>query len=57
MVKAVSYGSNRGHQYGDKSWGFISLKEAAALGLHSGAMAEHGGSPEWGLACAMVCGF
>jgi hypothetical protein len=27
------------------------------LGLHGSAMAERGGSPEWGLACAMVCDF
>jgi hypothetical protein len=27
-----------------------------ALGLHGGAMAERGGSPEWGLECAMAYG-
>jgi hypothetical protein len=29
----------------------------AVLGLHDGAMVEHGGSPEWGLVCAMAYGF
>jgi hypothetical protein len=27
------------------------------LGLHSGALVERGGSPEWGLACATAYGF
>jgi hypothetical protein len=48
---------NLSRQYGDERWGFILLKEVAALGLHGGAMAERDGSPEWGLASATVYGF
>jgi hypothetical protein len=36
--------------------GFIPLKKKAVLGLYGGAMAEHDGSPEWGLSCATVYG-
>jgi hypothetical protein len=48
---------NLSRQYEDEQWGFILPKEAVAPGLHGGAMAERGGSPEWGLVCAMVYGF
>jgi hypothetical protein len=50
--EGVSAGSNCGHQHEDELCGFISAKEAVALGLHGGTMAEHSGSLEWGLACA-----
>jgi hypothetical protein len=48
---------NLNGQYRDEWWGFLLSEEEAALGLHSGAMAERGGSPEWGPVCAMVYGF
>jgi hypothetical protein len=33
------------------------LNNGRVTGPHDGAVAERGGSSEWGLACAMVYGF